>query len=671
MVTRENKVSEYNYIDANGDNCLKNSCVGASEKKLSTEDLLRKYEKLKNINALLKQQIDTQEKKIRKFEALNKVKREFSRQAFVSFCCINAEGVIKEWNNSISIISGLNEEETLGKDVKNIFKRIILHEQHYKLLMSKTQDLIQKSSDSSLNYSLDTEIQNVNTKIKTSVRFFLQPIITPYNSFISIVLYDITKEKKQEADIARYNECIENILTSNTVNFIQQSNNYEEIGNNSPDLIVRIELLKDFGAFKIVYLNPVAKKFYNVSVDNNAVYKDLLQFLPGTYNVEDLNVFDEIKNGISFLTKQKDENKYWKTFVYSLVNNENHSYLLLISRDITHEYEKERLSFILRSSIDSLTSPYWVCNEKSEFVIQNKISKKYWGDIVGQVFDYDLISETARQSVKDGIANVLNGKPFSIQYKVQYPDSYRYVLLRISPMKTNSGEIKGFIGIIFDITERKDLERQLLKSVIETEERERKYFSQELHDSVNPLLSAAGLYIDWLEKPNKNLGQQEVIKDIRNLVKEANVSCREISHKLSPHFLENAGLEEAIQMYCNTLEKSDSIQFNLSFNMGSRIPKIKETVLYRVLCECITNTLKHASASLIQIAIKSDNKGITLNYSDDGKGFDMDIIHNQQKGMGILSIKNRIKYLNGTLAFNSSNGKGFQLEIKIRNQESF
>ncbi len=665
MGTHDKRISAFSYCEVDSDKYMDSQHLSFKEQKKLIGELIDKNNNLSIINLSLKKKILNQNTRIRHYEEINKEQLEFSRQSFVSFCCLNNKGLIKEWNNSLQTISGIDLKQSLDENVKTIFKKLIPREEDYEMLIRSVEHLIQSKSDSHNNISFETELQNVKTKKATHVRFFLQPIVSKYNSFITMVLYDITKEKKQEAEIAKYNECINNILTSNTESLIKQTRNIIDLGNNSPDLILRIELINELGAFKILNLNAAAKKFYNVAVERGGVHNDIYEFLPGKYNVQDLDSFNTVKNGISFITKEEKVNKYWNTYVYSIESKSNINQLIFISRDVTDQYEKERLSFMLKSSVDSLTSPYWVCNAKSEFVIQNKICKKYWGDQLGKVFDFELISEIARQKVREGVTQVLKGDPFSIQYKINYTDSYRFVLLKLSPLKSDSGEIKGFIGIIFDITERKDLERQLLKSVIETEERERKFFSQELHDSVSPLLSAAGLYIDWLEKPNRKLAQQEVIGDLRKLVNDANVSCREISHKLSPHFLENAGLEEALQIYCNTVAKSNAIQFNLSFKMERRTKKIIEIVLYRVLCECITNTIKHASASTIQIVINSSKTGVTVKYSDDGKGFDMDIIHNQQKGMGILSIKNRIKYLNGTLAINSSIGKGFHLDINI------
>jgi PAS domain S-box-containing protein len=235
----------------------------------------------------------------------------------------------------------------------------------------------------------------------------------------------------------------------------------------------------------------------------------------------------------------------------------------------------------------------------------------------------------------------------------------------------NKGLVEGYDGLITDITKEKLLESKILSSVIETEERERLYFSQELHDSLGPLLSAAKIYVQWLSMPNAHNPPGEILKDIERLINEASHTIREISYKLSPHILQNYGLVEALRAYIQRIEKTSRIHFELNAENEHRLSITEETVLYRVLCECLNNTIKHALATSVNILMRFSTDCILIEYSDDGKGFELNSVMSNHKGIGILNMQSRIKSIDGNIDINSNPGGGtiikIQLQLNTRN----
>jgi len=91
------------------------------------------------------------------------------------------------------------------------------------------------------------------------------------------------------------------------------------------------------------------------------------------------------------------------------------------------------------------------------------------------------------------------------------------------------------------------------------------------------------------------------------VIEEAIKSIREISNNLSPHILNNFGLNKAMRNFINKINYSDTIQIKFNSNFeDDRFESNTEVVLYRVLCELINNTLKHAEATLISISLEKD-----------------------------------------------------------------
>jgi len=89
-------------------------------------------------------------------------------------------------------------------------------------------------------------------------------------------------------------------------------------------------------------------------------------------------------------------------------------------------------------------------------------------------------------------------------------------------------------------------------------------------------------------------------------------------------------------------------------------------VLYRVLCELITNTIKHAKAKNVYVDLLADEKSISLKYIDDGIGFNEKQVKEDLIGLGYSNIQSRIKSLNGTFMIYSEPGEGIQVDVHIK-----
>lgn len=222
------------------------------------------------------------------------------------------------------------------------------------------------------------------------------------------------------------------------------------------------------------------------------------------------------------------------------------------------------------------------------------------------------------------------------------------------------------LAIVRNISERKSFERQILRNVIETEEKERMHFSQELHDGIGPLLSATKMYIQWLGMPNANLDKSEILKDTEKLIDESARTVREISFKLSPHVLQNYGLVDATKSYAEKIKETSEIEIEIIGEKIERFDENAETIAYRVICECLNNTLKHAQASKITINIGSKNDVLEVKYSDNGKGFDVNETVSKHTGIGLLNMQSRIKSLNGFLEIKSTAENGTTINFNLK-----
>lgn len=226
-----------------------------------------------------------------------------------------------------------------------------------------------------------------------------------------------------------------------------------------------------------------------------------------------------------------------------------------------------------------------------------------------------------------------------------------------------------YIRRIFELQERidkmrKENDAKVLSAIIKTEEHERKNFSKELHDGLGPILSSIKMGITAIDRTKANASNKRIIDRTEKAIDSAIISIKEVSNNISPHILERYGLEKAIRTFSDTLVTSKGVHFIITSNLNSsRYNYNIEVILYRILCELITNTLKYASASNVTISLIKHDKMLDMCYADDGSGFDFQ--RNETKGMGLFNIGSRVKSLDGTMEIHTKPGKGFFIKIII------
>lgn len=219
---------------------------------------------------------------------------------------------------------------------------------------------------------------------------------------------------------------------------------------------------------------------------------------------------------------------------------------------------------------------------------------------------------------------------------------------------------------IRDISKRQEVERQVLNAIIKTEEKERSRFAKDLHDSIGPLLSSLKLYLSTLEKTTSDERRKKIFALSEEAIKEAVTTIREISNNLSPQTLADYGLKSALNAFLQRLNATHVIQASLdAIGMEKRLPSQEEVALYRVVTELVNNTIKHSGASQLHIQIVQREDELELNYMDNGKGFSEGEGH-KKGGMGLFNIANRLKSVDGSVAYSSTEEWGFVAQIRMQ-----
>ncbi|MGG9970751.1 tetratricopeptide repeat-containing sensor histidine kinase [Ferruginibacter sp. SUN002] len=204
------------------------------------------------------------------------------------------------------------------------------------------------------------------------------------------------------------------------------------------------------------------------------------------------------------------------------------------------------------------------------------------------------------------------------------------------------------------------------KAILEAEENERKRIAQELHDGVGQMMSAAKMNLSAFESDIqlKNEQQKLAYEKIVSLVDESCKEVRSVSHQMMPNALLKKGLANAIREFVDKID-SRVLKVELySEGLNERVAANTETVLYRVVQECVNNVIKHSGANHLDISLIKDADGISITIEDNGKGFDVRSKENEE-GMGLKNMRTRIEYLKGSIEFDSTPAKGTLVAIHV------
>lgn len=197
-----------------------------------------------------------------------------------------------------------------------------------------------------------------------------------------------------------------------------------------------------------------------------------------------------------------------------------------------------------------------------------------------------------------------------------------------------------------------------IKAIVNSEEKERKRFAADLHDSMGQLISALSLNIKSLQSQNGNhTTRDEVFENSMHILGDIQQEIRNIAFNLMPHILTKEGLVAAINELIYRLNKSQEIKADLQvFGLNHRLNEVYEISLYRIVQEWVSNIIKHGSAKSIFIQITAHDQEIVLTIEDDGAGFNPQDLE-KSSGNGWKNINIRKNLINAELDIDSQQGR--------------
>ncbi|OFX43544.1 MAG: hypothetical protein A2046_01455 [Bacteroidetes bacterium GWA2_30_7] len=202
-----------------------------------------------------------------------------------------------------------------------------------------------------------------------------------------------------------------------------------------------------------------------------------------------------------------------------------------------------------------------------------------------------------------------------------------------------------------------------LRAIIDGQELERQRLSRELHDGLGQSLIAIKLQIENIKLCDE-LNNQTKINKINDLVNSTIDDVKSMSDNLMPAVLKNFGVIKAIRNICSEYSDNSGINIQFNFNTIPQLADLIQNYLFRIVQECINNSVKHSGASELNVDLNYENEILTLTITDNGQGFDINSI-TEISGSGLPNIKERTILMNGTFNLFSDKSSGTKIIITI------
>ena len=271
-----------------------------------------------------------------------------------------------------------------------------------------------------------------------------------------------------------------------------------------------------------------------------------------------------------------------------------------------------------------------------------------------------------------------SAEKWSEEYRFRCADgTYKYIYDRGFVLRDRKNIPYRMIGTMQDVTEQVMLQKKLeyekeqnqkaiLKTAIESQEKERNEIGRELHDNVNQILAAANIHLG-LVRIGSHERSLELVKEGQNLIMKAVDEIRKLTHNIVSSHIDDAGVVVAIENLTEEINSLLAFKIEFSHNIKENIiPYPVGLTVFRIIQEQLNNIMKYASATKVFISLNIMEGQLILNINDDGAGAAFDEI---KKGIGLSNIKNRTAAYNGKVNFETSPGNGFKVNVQLPLEE--
>ncbi len=365
------------------------------------------------------------------------------------------------------------------------------------------------------------------------------------------------------------------------------------------------------------------------------------------------------------------------------------SFLLGIFRDVTERINAHQKITMLGHTITSLNECVSITDLNNNIISVNPAFLNTYGydeiEILGK--NISMIRSLKNPS---GIAEEILVETFNSGWHGELINTRKNgeefpILLSSSVVRDETGLPIALVGVSHDITEQKELQRKLDEAIKErmqdmqmfsislqrAQEDERTKIAREIHDELGQVLTALKMDVILLSediKDSKKFSSENIISELESIAKlidNSIQSVRDIATELRPDILDHLGIIAAIKWQSQEFHKRNRIKCSVHSELEYiELEKNKSTATFRIFQEILTNILRHADSSEVNVSILKEDNNFILQVRDNGKGINEDDINNL-KSIGIIGMRERTEIIGGQFHILGEKDKGTLVTLKV------
>jgi PAS domain S-box-containing protein len=260
---------------------------------------------------------------------------------------------------------------------------------------------------------------------------------------------------------------------------------------------------------------------------------------------------------------------------------------------------------------------------------------------------------------------------YETSYRVLRPDgSAIWLEANGRVLFDDQGRMLRIIGLVADVTNRKVAEEALSsvsRRMIEAQEQERTRIARELHDDIGQRLALLTIELEQLQENPPDLSAEVCLRmgKLRKQTSEIATDIQALSHELHSSKLDYLGIAAAVRGFCKEFGEQRKMEIDFkTHDLPRPLPRDISLCLFRVLQEALNNSAKHSGAQRCEVQLWATSEEIHLRVSDSGAGFDSEAIK-ETRGLGLISMEERLKLLNGALSIDSHLKRGTTIHARV------
>jgi len=586
---------------------------------------------------------------------------ESSQDAIAS---VTVDGVILSWNAGAERIFGYTETEAVGKSVNILVPPDLLDDEKRILETVKAGGRIEQYES----------IRITKSEERINVSLSISPIRDSTGKVIACsgIARDITERKRVEETLHKSEE---------RLRLAQQ--------------VARVGAFERDIQTGIVTWTPEMESMYGLPAGSfdgsraafeNLVHRDdrarVIELLEGALKT------GQPTNG-EWRAVWPDGNVHWIDARWQVLMNESGapSRVVGVSMDVTERKLAEEALMTLNRALEERTRALQERQELLKIFIQNvpvgavmldrdlrylQVSDRFCADygvdgsqLVGRSH-YEMFPDIPPQW-KEIHQRALRGETLRAEedHWERKGGGTTWVRWEVRPWWNSEGLPGGILIFTENITRRKQMEEalsQMSRKLIESQEQERARIGRELHDDISQRLAMVAVKLEQLQENPTEVESR--LRDLRKETTEIADDVQALSHELHSSKLEYLGVVAGLRSWCSELAERQRMEINFKSDISSALPLDIGVCLLRVLQESLHNAMKYSGVKRVDVQVSEHSNEVQLTISDSGMGFDLRAAQ-QGRGLGLTSMQERVRLVNGTIAIESMPHAGTTIRVRV------